>query len=550
MTTEERTEDGIPWINAVGDMDYDTRSGVNATVNHIAREVANWVDRSRTAKTQPSIFNRVAYVAPENPFQQMLIARTAVENDDIIGGVCDVTEGLAFQGLKWESEDPDTTDIFNQINRDLNLDEFVRTWHREEFTYSQVICGFWWGPKEYKIRTKTPAGKQSKKTKTVWAPLAATFLDPTKVVALRPGPFGQDRLAWHATQEEFAAAMALADGTMQDPVLQQFTAGPVLNLDRSEEMLLAGWGINTKRLLYLNPNYVFRYCRTKSTYERMPSLRLKSTFALLDLKQQLIEADRVALVGQANFILLVRQGTDQVPAKQEEIDNLKENFKVIAKLPVIIGDHRLQVDIIVPPQEFVLTADKYDTLDRRILSRTLGALTIPSSGQRNETSLTVARGVARLLENRRHMMKRVLEERLARAVVEHPLNDGIFKQEPNLTFTPRNVQLDSDAEVTSAILALRTQNELSRESTLEYFGFDQNVEALRREIEEEQFDDIFKTMVPFSAAGPDGGTGQQQPEAPQVSGARGGRPKGGGDSPQSPQGKTGPRSASGQKSPK
>lgn len=551
---EQMTEAGTPWMSAGGDMDYGLQKQVGPVIDKIAREVANWVDTSRTRHTQPSIFNRVAYVAPENPFRSMEIARTAVEHDDIVGGVCDVTEGLAFQGIKWESEDADTQDVFNQINRDLNLDDFVRQWHREEFTYSQVIIGLWWGPKEYKLRGKTPKGKASKAKKSIYAPVAWTFLDPTRVVPLKPGMFGQDRLAWHATDEEYAAAIALADGTMQDAILSEFTQGQVLNLDKAEEMLLSGWGINTKRLLYLNPNAVFRVCRTKAPYERFPTLRLKSTFPVLDLKQQLIEADRVALVGAANFILLVRQGTDANPAQQAEIDNLKENFKVIAKLPVIIGDHRLQVDIIVPPQEFVLDATKYDTLDRRLMSRTLGALTIPSSGQRNETSLTIARGVARLLETRRHMMKRALEEKIARAIVEHPLNAGVFPQEPNLTFTPRNVQLDSDAEVAQSILALRTQNELSRESTLEYFGFDQNVEALRREIEEEQFDEIFKTMVPFSAAGPNG-DGQQQPDAqkpesPQVSGARGGRPKGGGDSPQSPQGRSGKRSANGNPSTK
>jgi hypothetical protein len=70
-------------------------------------------------------------------------------------------------------------------------------------------------------------------------------------------------------------------------------------------------------------------------------VRLKSVFPLLDLKQQLMEADRVTLVGAANFILLVRQGTKEEPATQEEIDNLKENFKVVAKLPVVVGDHRL-----------------------------------------------------------------------------------------------------------------------------------------------------------------------------------------------------------------
>lgn len=541
----------VPYVDATGtEFTAEEVAGVERAVGVVAREVANWVNRTRSNRDRsPSLFNRVAYVAPDNPISAMEVARTAVEHDDVLGGVCDVTEGLIFQGLKWESEDEVATDVFNQIARDLNLDEFAREWHREEFTYSQVVVGLWWDWREYKLRSKTGEGKRSKAKKRVWAPVAWTLLPPTKVIPLKPGPFGQDRLAWNATKEELAAAVALADGTLQDPVLREFTVGRVTGLDKDEETLLTSWGIDPRNLLRLNPDSVFRYCRTKPSYERFPTLRLKSTFALLDLKQQLIEADRVSLVGAANFILLVRQGTDEQPAKQEEIDNLKENFKVIAKLPVIIGDHRLSVDIITPDQEWVLSADKYDTIDRRLLSRALGALTASSSGQRNESTITVARGVARLLESRRHMMKRVLEEQIARAVVDHPNNEGLFKHEPNLAFTPRNVQLDADSETVRALLQLRTQKEISRESTLEWFGLDQAVEAMRREIEEDLYDDIFQTQIPFNSPLNGGGDPNQPQEPPQQSGGRGGRPPGGGDSAQSPQGQSGQRNGRGQRTP-
>ena len=541
------TEAGTPWINASGVTSHE----VSTAVDRVGREIAHWVNATRGA-SRPSLFNRQAYIAPDNPYAQMATARSAVENDDVIGGVCDVTEGLMFQGVKWECEDADCADVFNQMSRDLNLDEFVREWHREDFIHSQAVIGLWWGVKEYKLRGKTETGKATKKKVNIACPVAWTFLNPGSVVPLKPGPFGQDRLAWHATKDEYAAASAARDNIFSDPILREFTTGPLTITDRDEINWLTANGLDHRRLLGLNPERVFRVCRTKSPYERFPMIRLKSTFPLLDLKQQLMEADRVSLVGAANFILLVRQGSKEEPATQEEVDNLKENFKVVAKLPVVVGDHRLTIDIITPAQDHVLDASKYDALDRRILSRTLGALTISSNGQRNESTLTVARGVARLLETRRHMMKRALEARIARAVMEHPANDGKFAHEPNLTFTPRNVQLDADAEVSRAILALRSQKELSRESTLEYFGFDQAVEALRREFEEEEYDDIFQTQVPFSSPVGQGGQGQEgeEGEPPQVSGARGGRPRGGGDSPQSPQGQSGRRAGNGQPSPK
>lgn len=540
MTIQVRSgEHNVSWVNASGQ----SADQIAPYVEKVAREIANWVQSTRRG-SNPSIFNRAAYVAPESPYALMDVARTSVENDDVVGGACDVTEGLIFQGAKWESTDADDADIFNQISRDLNLDEFLRQWHREDFTYSQAVIGVWWGRKTYTVRGRTANGVKRKLKKTIATPVALTFLDPTKVVPLRPGPFGQDRLAWHATREEFAAASAAQDGIFGDAVLSEFTNGPI-EVSKGEASYLQSIGIDPRRLLALNPMAVFRICRTKMSYDRFAAPRLKSIFPLLDLKQQLIEADRVSLVGAANFILLVKQGTKEDPALPEELSNLRENFQVIAKLPVVIGDHRLNIEIITPDQEYTLDTEKYDTLDRRILSRCLGALALATGANRSDdASSMVARGVARLLETRRHMLKRALEKEIARAVVDHPYNEGKFSGEPNLTFTPRNVQLDSDAQITQAILALRNSNDLSRESTLEYFGFDQLTEALRREFEDESgLDDIFQTRVPFSAANNQGPNGA--PEDPKNSGARGGRPVGGGDSPKSPQGTVKPRTGRG-----
>ena len=110
----------------------------------------------------------------------------------------------------------------------------------------------------------------------------------------------------------------------------------------------------------------------------------------------------------------------------------------------------------------------------------------------------------------------------------------------------QDVQVVSDIEFAAQVMALRTQKEISRESTLDYFGFDQATEAMRRELEEELYDDIFQTQVPFSTPN---GPGQQGPNGgpvdPSVSGAQGGRPPGGGTSPQSPQAQTKRRSKTG-----
>lgn len=566
MTTEhvavhKGEEPDVGWVNASGLPDR----MVQGTVDKIGRELAKWVDNQRASRQKLSMFDRSSYVAPDNPYGQMEIARRAVENDDVISGVADVTEGLAFQGVQWESDEADDADIFNQISRDIDLDKVVRTWWREEFTYSQVVVGMWWGQKEYTVRGYAPPkeeplvkipgdpamgvaerfeeprdpetnrplkpkrGPKRKKKYDIWCPTGITFIDPQRVVPVGSGMFGKDDLAWQATEGEINAFKRVLDGTRFDPIMERFFLGPYTP-SQDEARGLEAMGIDTRRLLLLNPETVFRHTVTTPDYRRFPDVRLKATFSLLDLKTQLMEADRVSLVGAANYILLIKKGEKDDPALPEELQNLKDNFTVLAKLPVIISDHRLTVEIITPDQNFTLMGDKYDTLDRRILNRALGSLTVTSSGQRNESTLTVARGVARLLESRRLMIKRELEKRIARAVVDHPRNKDKFEDEPNIAFVPRNVQLDSDAQVVQAVMSLRTQRELSRESILEFFGFDQEVEAQRRLNEEESgMDAIFGSQVPFSS--------------PQMDGAMGGRPFGGGQPPQSVQGSVKPRTS-------
>jgi hypothetical protein len=570
------------WINASGRED----SEVFGTVDQIGKELARWVSRQRdTGRTGPNLLDRSAYQAPDNPYGQMSVAARAVEEDDIVGGVADVTQGLIFQGMKWEGENADDADIFNQISRDLNLDEFIRQWWREEYTYSQCVIGVWWGWKDYKVRGRTSPeetalvrvpgqphpddpsksvpdtfeeprdpetnrpirkkrGNKRRKEYHVWCPTQVTTLDPQRVVPIGSGMFGQDRLAWHATKEEVTAWERMVSGEGDfDEVMGRFFLGPY-KPGIAEAESLSKMGIDPKRLIELNPDFVFRHCVTKPDYKRFPDIRLRRTFKHLDMKQQLMEADRVMLVGAANYILLIKKGDKDDPADQRELDNLKEGFKVLAKLPVIVSDHRLEVEIVTPDQESVLDAQRYDTIDKRLMDTCLGSLTVTSNGQRNESTLTVARAISRLLESRRLMMKRVLEEKIARAVVDHPLNKSggkdKFEDEPNLAFTPRNVQLDADSQIVQAVLNLRTQKELSRESTLDFFGFDQEAEAQRREHEEESgLDEVFQTSVPFDSPANQGPFG-----------VMGGRPPGGGKTPQSPAAQTKARTASGNKSSK
>jgi hypothetical protein len=546
------------------------------SVQQLVRQLGNWIETSRqNVGDRAGMFNRSLYVVPDSPYAQMRVARLAVRQDDVVGGVADATEALAFDGgQKWESSNPDDADVFNQISADINLDAKIREMWRETFTVDQFVCAKLWDYVDYTVRGKTDNGNKKKKRYKVWAPTRLVILKPENVVPIGHGPLRDDDLAWQSTEHEVGHYQAVVGGTRaeEDPLMQVFFTGQYKpGLDEQAE--LATWGVNSERLLAMNSDWVFRHTTTRPDYAKHPDIRLRAVFDLLDLKRQLIASDRATLIGAANYILLIRKGTTEQPGTTEEINNLKANYNFLAKLPVIISDHRLEIDVIAPKLDFVLKKEAYDELNARILARTLSTFVTTASSRGTNSADTFSDILAATIQNRRHMIKRTLERQLARAIVDHPKNDGVFEEKPSLVFTPRNVAVGTNQATMQAMLALRTQREISRDTILEYLGLDEATEAQRMELEDKLYDEIFKTQIPFAAPGAGGApqapggpatgdpnaqapaakkapakkaaTPNGTPEAPGVSGSRGGRPVGGGTSRQSPQAQSRPRTPNG-----
>lgn len=541
-------------------------------VQRLAGQLSQWVQNARAGaiSTMPGpggggggMLDRNGWSWHENPYQNMRAIRDAIVYDDIMGGVAEATEALAFEGgLKWEAANPDDADIFNQMAADWNLDNVIRMMWRDCFRYDQAVVAKVWGYQSFTVRGRTAKGNARKKTYTdVWAPTRLVTLNSLQVVPIYTGPLRTDALAWQSSEVELNAyRSAVTDDAPMDPLMTQFFSG-TYQPGASEAARLGAWGVQNDRLLAMNPDWVFRHTTTRADYEPFAELRMRSVLPLLDLKRQLIASDRAALVGAANYILLIRKGNDNKPATRNEMEALRENYNFLAKIPVIISDHRLEIDIIAPSQDFVLQADKYDTLDNRILHRAMssfvGRQTAASSSSTFEAVL------AKNIQNRRHMIKRTLEREIARAIVDHPRNAGKFSSRPSLVFTPRTVNVASDQSYMSTLFSMRQSREVSRDTILEYMGLDEATEAQRLLVEEELYDPIFKTTSSITGqpVNPDGSTATTDtgtttdtttdttgtdttgtdtggtdaggtglngtPESPAVSGRRGGRPQGG-----------------------
>jgi hypothetical protein len=541
-------------------------------VRQLAQQLSSWVETARSyGSGQASMFDRTLYTPPDSPYERMRVAQHAVANDDVISGIADATEALAFHGgLKWESSDPNEADLMNQLSADLNLDDVIRSMWRELFAVDQCVVAKLWDSKTYTARGETENGNKKKKRYDVFVPTRLTVLDSARCVPIGNGPLREDRMAWQATAHEVDDWNSNYTATEPlDPLMTAFFTGPYTP-GQDETAELTAWRVQTDSLLAMNPDWVFRHTATRPDYKKFPDIRMRSVFPLLDLKRHLIASDRASLVGAANYILLIRKGSDEQPATQAEIANLRAGYNFLAKLPVIISDHRLEIDVIAPKLDFILRKESYETLDNRILTRTLATFAQPGvTGTAG--AATFSDVLAASIQSRRHMIKRTLEKEIARAIVEHPRNEGKFKTKPSLVFTPRTVAIGTDQAVLSALLALRTQREMSRDTILEYLGLDEATEAQRLELEEQIYDDIFKTAVPYSSpeTQPNTGVGgapkaapeEEEPpaaparrtpngtaESPSVSGRRGGRPAGGGNSSRSPASTAAPKTRNGNKS--
>lgn len=483
----------------------------------VYRALASWaeVPQSRTRRDR-SIFQRDKFVTPGKVFEQMAMSYDALD-DDIVGNVADTSEAMTFQKVTFECEDKDQEDVWNQIGRDLDLDTWVRQAWRELFTVSQFYGVRWWGRKTYKVRGKREK-RDSRKEFDLMVPVGMGLLDPTRVVPVKNDIFGNSQLAWIASEGDLKQWGELNEAGLQnDEVVRslftgRYTPSPseVKTFDRED--------IPPDNLMLLNPQYVFGHTLTKSPFERWSRIRMKAIFPLLDLKHQLREMDRAFLLGGINFLVLVTRGSDQIPTTRQEVADTNAFMRAQSKSPVIVSDHRINIEIITPEVEHILNEDKWAVLDERVMMRLWGTFQLPSETSNRETSVTLGKVIARGLQNRRHMLKRNLEKNLIRPVTDNDLNPE-FKKDAKIEFAPRRMELEQDEALITVLQELRDRGDLSRETLLREFNFDQDLEARRREHEDEKYEDVFKPVqVPFDS--PD------KTATPGGAGRKGGRPAG------------------------
>lgn len=453
------------------------------------------------------IFERDRYLTPPEIFKQFKVALDAAESDDIVSGVLETTESLAFNNVKVECEDEDEEDVWNQIMDELDFYARAREMWRELFIVSQFYIAVFWQKKSFKVRGKTSSGNKKRKSfNNILVPSAISILDPLKVLPVGNFLFGQEKLVYIADRYEAKSFDdVLAGKNSSDLVVAQLLMGKY-EPDKDEKKYLAEiTGKNMDNLYILNPRSVWRHTATRPSYQRFATVRMKSVFELLDLKQQLRQSDRAHLLGNTNFIVLVKKGSDSMPAKPAEVQSLANQVKMASKVPIIVGDHRIDIEIVTPKMDHTLTPEKYNTIDARLTARLFQILMTGNyaSGTKGDDSIKLARVVARGMEARRSMIGQAFLKNVLLEVLKQ--NPESFSSVPQINFQPKRIALDFDPNVLNFYQELRDRGDLSRETLLSEMDIDQEEEARRRDREKVLYDKTFTPPMAMLAPGAPGG---------------------------------------------
>jgi len=487
--------------------------------------MTTWTRNVQRGSRSGGIFERDRYVTPGVLFDQFRVALDAVESDDVCSGALETTESLMFTSLEVVCDDEDEENVWNQIIYDIELEIRFREMWRELFTVSQYYAAMLWTKKDYKVQGETDAGNQKKKQYPgLNVPSALTLLDPLKVLPVGNFLFGQERLAYLASPDESLSFQnVLAGDVTSDLIVASLLERKMDKDEYNAQQLSEETGAVFHDLYLMNKDTVFRHTATRPSYAKFASVRMKSVFELLDLKQQLRQMDRVHLTAATNFILLIKKGEKDSPAQQPELAALNEQVRTLARVPIIVGDHRLNIEIITPKVDATLQPERYNNLDSRITSRLFQMFSTGSysSGTKGDDSIKLARILARGMESRRTgMIASIMKNIILPTMARNPQ----LKSPPELNVTPKRIALDFDPQVLNYILEARTRGDISRETALGEMEIDQ-LDEVRNRKREKKYDKIFEPPALPTAPIPPGGAVPAKPRTsatPKAGGRKGG----------------------------
>jgi hypothetical protein len=510
---EEIGDGEVLWVNETGIDDAVVQQAITNQVPELARltrRLDQWSNDYRGNSREGGLFSQNKYVAPNNMFDEFRLAAQAARDDDIVSNAVETTEQLAFKRVALESQNDDETTIWQQIKDDLNIETRMREIWRELFIVSQCYVAVLWDRKDYRVKGFTESGKKSKKVyKNLLVPKGITLLDPCKVLPVGNFMFNQEELVYIADEPEARRFHeTLAAENSSDLIVKQLFTGPYTPSPEflHQIQLLTGQYAMQDRLFKLNPDNVWRITSTRPQYQMFADVRMRSVFELLDMKHNLREMDRADILGNLNAIILVKKGSEKMPATQPELQQASAQVQNSARIPIIVSDHRMEIEIITRKTDNTLRPERYNNLDSRITSRLFQILSTGaySSGTAMDNSPGLFKVIAATMESRRDNIRESLMDNIFDKIYE---KNDLLLDEPAMNFYPRRIALDFDPHFAQYVYDLFIQGQISHETALAEIDITLAEEAAKRRKEQELYSDIFEEPRPPGAGN---GTGDQK----------------------------------------
>jgi hypothetical protein len=492
--------------------------------------MAHWVETAALQFGTPTTFqmyatgqgqnmlSRSPFRTPSNVIEEIKLARQVVDTDDDVYAVLNSAIAIAFgDGMQNQHEDEATLALFNELcgpaaTGGMNLDSRLKEMYREYLIAGQINTLSLFTRTRFSF---TPSGTESAVNAQIATPVPLGIVPAEHIRVLDMDIFGTSDLAydpegtlkdWLDTYFGKATSAAVkAKMGREQPILAAMFTGPVEVPWNDTDMFSAG-----KTVYRLNPRMVHRSTMPKgaSPYPRPP---LTSNFALLEAKRLLNIMDYALLQGGTNYIVVAKVGSDKLPAQQPEVDNLTDQVRAASRTGVLVGDHRVDIEIITPDLTELLNPAKRKLIGRKIA---MALLRIPeqvtgdpgSAGATQELEFT-----ARTITSDRRDIKRHVEGFVYEEIVKR--NPSTFKKGTPKLWFPRII-LSGIKDFNDAITKARDRGDIPRKYAVEALGFDYEAAVAQREREKENGDDELMTpgSVPFSgdmgAPAADGGAGR------------------------------------------
>lgn len=482
---------------------------------------------------QGSVLARAKFRAPANVWEEVALARDLADRDDDVASALGSMGAMAFgDGMRHLHPDEVTVALFDEIAKENNLDSVLAEVYRELLIASQVTTLTAFVTENLSF---TPQGADRQRTRSVVTPLIGVIpaerirvigsdLLGTAVLAYRP-PNGTQE-SWLA--EYFATTTSpgrKAEMRREDPVLTSMVVGQVPT-PREDRQDITGDYTDpcTGQFLYvLNRRMVHRSTFPKGA-AKYPRPLLTRNFALLEAKRLLNLMDYALLQGGSNFLVVAKKGSDARPALPAEITNLRDTIKRASRTGVVIGDHRLNIEIITPNLTELLNPAKRNLLGRRIVGALLRIpeFTDPSEAG-SQVAITNAEILSLVVQQDRRIVRRHIENYCYEETAKR--NRSSFESGPPGIWFPK-VILQGANFFTDYVLKLRDRGDISRHTAVQVAGFDYDAEVQSRKLEKKDDKVMTPAEVPFSKPGQpaDNGGGRPVGGSP-ANGAPGSQPQ-------------------------